>query len=297
MVRPAAALVLACALGLPAAAYAGQRELPKEPHRPGAPAAAAPAAPADQAVSTQAARETRGDLQRILQQYPPSLGRVLRLDPTLLDSQDYLQPYPQLAAFLAQHPEVSHNPSYFLPPFGDDPQTADPKDRAFAMWNKVLEGFTALLVFGTIFGGVVWLIRTAIDHRRWAKMSKVQTDVHTKLLDRFTSNEDLIAYIQTPAGRRFLESAPIVVDGPRSLGAPLGRILWSLQVGAVLAIAGIGIEIVAARAIDEVAQPLSAIGIVVIALGIGFGVSSALAYVMSRRLGLLESAAPAEPRG
>ena len=26
----------------------------------------------------------------------------------------YLQPYPQLATFLAGHPEVAHNPSYFF---------------------------------------------------------------------------------------------------------------------------------------------------------------------------------------
>ena len=46
-------------------------------------------------------------------------------------------------------------------------------------------------------------------HRRWSRLSKIQTDVHNKLLDRFTSNEDLLAYIQTPVGRKFLESAPI----------------------------------------------------------------------------------------
>jgi hypothetical protein len=115
----------------------------------------------------------------------------------------------------------------------------------------------------------------------------VQTEVHNKLLDRFTSNEDLLAYIQTPAGRRFLESAPIPTESPRSIGAPLGRILWSIQAGAVLTVAGLGLQVVSARSIDEVAQPLSAVGIVVLAIGLGFGVSALLAYVLSRRLGLV----------
>jgi hypothetical protein len=294
MVRPAVVFILASALAVPTSTFAGQRRSAPEP------APAATAAPGgEQGVPTQGARETRSDLERLLEQYPPSLGRVLRLDPTLLTNQDYLTPYPALATFLAQHGEVAHNPSYFLARYDQTfGSPGDPKDRAYATWNKVLEGFTALLVFGTIFSGVVWLIRTAVDHRRWTKQTKIQTDVHTKLLDRFTSNEDLLAYIQTPAGRRFLESTPIVVDGPRSLSAPLGRILWSMQLAAILAIGGIGIEIVAARAIDEVAQPLSAIGIVVIAIGIGFGVSAALAYLMSRRLGLLgPEPAAAEPRG
>ena len=66
--------------------------------------------------------------------------------------------------------------------------------------------------FGMAIGVLVWLIRTIIDYRRWNRLSKVQTDVHTKLLDRFTANNDLLAYIQSPAGSKFLESSPIKLD-------------------------------------------------------------------------------------
>ncbi len=292
MVRPAVALILAGVLAVPTNVAAGQRKPAPEP----APSASA-AAP-ETVVSTQAARDTRTELQRVLQQYPPSLGRVLRLDPTLLTNADYLRPYPALASFLAQHSEVAHNPTYFLPQFVDEPVTPDPKDRAFTMWNRVLDGFMIVLFFGAIFSGIIWLIKTAVDHRRWAKLTKIQTDVHTKLLDRFTSNEDLITYIQTPAGRRFLESTPIAIDSPRALSAPLGRILWSLQIGVVLLVAGLGIELISARAIEDVAQPISAVGILVMAIGLGFALSAAIAYLMSRRLGLLGTEpAPTEPRG
>jgi hypothetical protein len=129
-------------------------------------------------------------------------------------------------------------------------------------------------------------------------MLKIQTDAHTKLLDRFTSNEDLLAYMQTPAGRRFFESAPIPVESPRALNAPIGRILWSAQVGTVLTLAGLGLELVAARAIEDIAQPLSAVGVVVIALGLGFCVSAFMAYVLSKRLGLIGGeSATSELRG
>ena len=54
-------------------------------------------------------------------------------------------------------------------------------------------------------------------------------------MDRFTANEDLLAYMQTPAAQRFLESAPLSLEAPsRPVGAPLSRILWSVQVGVVL---------------------------------------------------------------
>jgi hypothetical protein len=242
-------------------------------------------------VTQQAAQDTKNDLDRLLEQYPPSLPRVLRLDPTLLSNPAYLQPYPGLSAFLAQHPEIEHNPSYF---FGTDNQggfyRADPQQRAIEMWRSTIEGFTIASVILVIASALVWLIKTLIDHRRWTRLSKIQTDVHTKLLDRFNSNEDLLAYIQTPAGRKFLESAPIPLDTPRSIGAPLGRILWSVQVGAVLGVGGIGLMIVAGRTVDEVREPLGALGVVAIALGIGFLISAVMAYVISQRLGLFHPA-------
>src|SRR5215210_4470748 len=60
------------------------------------------------------AGQTRDRLVQLFEKYPPALGRVLKLDPSLLSDQRYLAPYPALASFLSQHPEVAHNPGYFL---------------------------------------------------------------------------------------------------------------------------------------------------------------------------------------
>ena len=139
------------------------------------------------------------------------------------------------------------------------------------------------------------LIKTLIDHRRWTRLSKIQTDVHTKILDRFSSNDDLMAYIQTPAGRKFLESSPISIDTPRSLSAPLGRILWSAQAGAVLTVLGLGITLVSRNALEEVAPPLAAMGAVVISLGVGFLVSAFLAYTLTRRFRLMPDSTDGAP--
>jgi hypothetical protein len=274
-------------LAVAAGASAAQRQPAREPAT----------AESTQRGSTQAAQDTKDQLERLLQQFPPSLPRVLRLDPTLLSNQDYLQPYPALSEFLQQHPEVAHNPSYF---FGEENQfgysrNRDPQERAIDMWRSAIEGFTIGSVILAIAGALAWMIKTLIEHRRWSRLSKIQTDVHTKLLDRFSSNEDLLAYIQTPAGRRFLESAPIPLDAPRSIGAPLGRILWSVQVGSVLGVGGLGLVIVAQRAVEEVREPLGAFGVVAIALGIGFLVSAVMAYLLSQRLGLFQQPTSSHP--
>jgi hypothetical protein len=296
LTRNAVAAATLIYLALPQAARAAQpRTVPPALHERGAQAPLSPTTPSGNA------EEVRNQLDDLFRRYPPSLARVLGMDPTLLDNEAYLQPYPELASFLAAHPEVKHNPGFFLP--GSDPNRSGyrltPQDRALDMWNRTIEGFTIGVVLLTIASGVFWLLKSLIEHRRWSRLSKIQTDVHNKLLDRFTSNEDLLAYIQTPAGRKFLESAPIALDSPRSISAPVGRILWSAQVGAVLTVLGVGVEIVAGNAIEELSGPLAAIGAVITALGIGFLVSAVLAYLLSRRFGLMAGGdtTPHETRG
>src|SRR4249920_2056657 len=95
-------LLLAAA---PVPGMAGQSKPPAS-----RPAEAAPTA----TPALASAPETKERLRGILEQYPPSVGQVLRLDSSLLTRQDYLAPYPALAAYLTQHPEVAHNPVFFL---------------------------------------------------------------------------------------------------------------------------------------------------------------------------------------
>ena len=75
--------------------------------------------------------------------------------------------------------------------------------------NSISVGF---LLLGAALG-FGWIVRTALDHRRWQRVSKVQVDTHSKLLDRMSNNEDLRVYMESKAGRQFLESAPIALDG------------------------------------------------------------------------------------
>lgn len=243
-----------------------------------------------------AAGDTRAKLYDILDKYPPELGRVLKLDPSLLSNADYLAPYPALASFLASHPEVAHNSAYFLERVpGPDASAApmDARSEAMRMWRDMSDGLAVFVIMVTVTLSLMWLIKTLLDWRRWTRLARVQAEVHAKLLDRFTANEDLLAYIQTPAGRRFLESGPVLTEsGPRPIGAPVSRILWSFQVGVVLTIAGLGLLIVSGRAIPEVGQGLAVLGVLAIALGLGFVLSGVAAWIISRRMGLFDAIIP-----
>ncbi|MBI3492269.1 MAG: hypothetical protein HY047_10885 [Acidobacteria bacterium] len=243
------------------------------------------------AIADQNAERTREQLRETLDRYPPSLRQVLRLDPSLLTKSDYLTPYPSLAAFLAQHPEVAHNPTYFIggPTFTNEGFSTS-RAMVDIMTDLSVTSFfiTAILVVG-------WIARSVLEHKRWQQAMKTQTEAHTKLVDRMASNEDLLAYVQSAAGQRFLMAAPLLPTlepASRSMGAPIGRILWSMQTGIVVGLAGVGLWIAKSNVIVEVAQPLIVFGILGMAVGLGFVLSSLVSYALSRQLDLLQSSAP-----
>ena len=246
-------------------------------------ASQAPPAP----VFQQNAEQTRQELSSILREYPPSLAQVLRLDPSLLNSQDYLKMYPRLADFVATHPEVLHNPTFFI---GREPQRDDPRGESFSIAREIVQGLSIVLVISAIATGVVMIFRTAINQSRWSRVARTQEEIHSKLMDRMASNQDLLAYIQSPAGRNFLESAPISLDpGHSGIGSPIGRILVSIQTGVVLTFAGAGLYIAVRRLEpNPAAEPFSVIATLAIAVGIGFIVSAGLSYAFSKRLGLIQ---------
>jgi hypothetical protein len=237
----------------------------------------------------ESAEDTRDRLRQLLEEYPPTVAQVLRLDPSLLTQSDYLTTYPKLAAFFAEHPEVAHNPAFFLGDSGY--RLVDNRARVLNLMEGVFAGIAGLIVFSTIAGLLVWVIRSVINYRSWLRATKIQTDTHTKIFDRLSSNEELMAYVQSTAGQRFLTSASLTVDVlPRTVGAPLGRILWSMQAGVVVALAGAGLWVAKASVLEEVAQLLHVVAVLAMAIGVGFIVSALLAYALSHRLGLLESA-------
>ena len=77
---------------------------------------------------------------------PPSVGEVLRLDPTLMTNPAYLASYPALQTFLAAHPDVLKNPGYYFDRF----EVGYYQPPATQILREILSGGAALSVFGTI---------------------------------------------------------------------------------------------------------------------------------------------------
>jgi hypothetical protein len=240
------------------------------------------------------ARAVRAQLMGIFQQYPPSVRQIFQLDPTLLTNANYLAMYPGLAAYLTQHPEIAHNPTFYIgTPEAYGGYGGYQDDSIGRNISRIIEPLAVAAVVITMISIFGWIIRAIMNHRRWLRVSKLQTDMQNKLLERFTSNEEMLAFIGTAAGQRFLESASVPSEtGPKNLSAPVGRILWSIQLGIVILVGGVGLVIVSYQLSDfpEGITTFQVIGGIIIALGIGFILSALGSFLLSRRLGLMDPA-------
>jgi hypothetical protein len=245
----------------------------------------------------QRAEETRRQLERIMDAYSPALGQVLKLDPSLMSNGPYLAPYPELVLFLQGHPEVLRDPAYFLDFINIAPSQAQASPEAQTRWETMRmwrDFFFSITVFAGFAAAVLalgWLIRYIVGHRRWLRTVRLQSEVHGRLMERFTSNEELMAYIQSPAGRQFLQGLPAApeIAATPAVAPPVNRILWSVQSGLVIGSAGAGLLVIREYLIEEIAEVLLVFGVLGVSLGIGFALAAGASYILSQRLGLFDA--------
>ncbi|MGO4517837.1 hypothetical protein AB4Y89_18735 [Terriglobus sp. 2YAB30_2] len=229
----------------------------------------------------------------------PTLTQVLTTDPTLLADDAYINRVnPELARFLAQHPEITRNPDFYL--FAEFPEQrgrhTEPLRRRgnnnnqmnlLELKRQYMMDIMQALIFAGAIGSLMWLIRILLENRRWSRVFRLQSDIHGKLIERFATTDNLMEYMGTESGRRFLEAAPIPMGMERQrMSGGLGRVIASLQIGLVLALLGLGLVLLR-HSLPEFAAPLLVAGVVIMMPGIALLLSAAITWRVSSRLGLL----------
>ena len=139
------------------------------------------------------------------------------------------------------------------------------------------EDIVIVPMFIGFFAWLVWVVFSTI--RRY-KIAKLQAEIQHKLLDRFSSSQDLLAYAQTDAGKRLLES--LRVEGV----SPYARIIGALQISIVMVAFGAALLFLRGR-VSGAEEGFLVFGTLTTVLGIGFGLSGAASYYLSRSFGLL----------
>lgn len=276
-----------------------QQTPPRRPAPPVAAAPAAPAAPIDEANAS----ELQNQLMELLRT-SPTLTMVVARDPSLLSDQQYVERNnPDLAKFLAAHPEVARDPTYYLFSQLTDRRGGRSEALERAVWPDVVgrggrnEGAGERIFDQNIGPGIMglsliaaflWLIHTLLENRRWNRMLRLQSEVHGKLIDRFSSNQELVAYMGTDAGRHFLEASPIAIDPQKGPQIPnvVSRVLVPLQIGIVLTLLGIGLLAIR-HYIPDGDVPMLVFGMLALMPGIGLILAAGVSWALANHLGLM----------
>lgn len=143
------------------------------------------------------------------------------------------------------------------------------------------QDIVATIAIPGMFAWFAWIIFSTI--RRY-KIAKLQAEVQTKLLEKVSSAQELLAYAQTEAGKELLQSLKV------ERISPYGRIIGALQTGIILMFFGAALLILRAH-VSSGGEGFVVSGTLICALGIGFALSAATSYYLSKSFGLLNGAA------
>jgi hypothetical protein len=256
--------------------------------------------PATPTVTTTADAGATQEKLLMLLRVSPTLSNVVANDPSLLSNQDYVSHNnPELAQLLQDHPEVGRNPGFYL--FSDLEQPGQRRDYQLLRpkWGFgpapdsrheteiVIDQVGPVLALGCFAVFAFWFTRMISESRRWGRLLKLQSEVHGKLIDRFGNNQELLAYMQTEAGRRFLEAVPLTTESSRQrVPNVVARVLTTLQAGIVMLLLGAGLLLVR-NSVPDGETTMLIFGMIILMPGIGFTISAGVTWVLAKRLGLM----------
>jgi hypothetical protein len=143
------------------------------------------------------------------------------------------------------------------------------------------EQIAVSLVLMTLLFSIVYIIRGVMESYGRGRSEKLEAELYSKMVDKFGTSQDLVAYLQTEAGQSFLKAAP------PERARPFGRILNSVQAGLVLIALGVSLLAVRGSVGPNGQEPLAVFGTIALSLGIGLLASGGASWFLSKKLGLI----------
>ena len=129
-----------------------------------------------------------------------------------------------------------------------------------------------MLVFLASLATAGWMFYLALETGKGQRRIKAQTELHGRLLDKFSSAHEVVEFLQTPGGAQFVDS----ISSDRE--EPSNGILRSTHRGIILVIVAGGFLFLNWYYRSSGENPLLVIGVILLCLGIGFLVSACLLY-------------------
>lgn len=134
-----------------------------------------------------------------------------------------------------------------------------------------------------ITGGAYVMIAVVVFFwmRARSQSAKMQAETQQRLIDRFTSAPELVSFLQSPEGQKFvngIEAVPKYTSRERIVAT----VRRSIIIG-ILGIACLALNI----PWETRSEVWMAAGVILLALGLAFGISAVVSMKMSKSMGLL----------
>ncbi len=151
---------------------------------------------------------------------------------------------------------------------------------------------TSIVAITSVFGTLSFLVWVITDGLRRRRQLQVVSDFHNKLVEKMQTPKELSDFLDSPGGAKFMDSIAM------ERSHPAHRILRATQVGIVLGAAGVGCRLVGAQNLiaAEATEGFVVLGILLMSIGVGYLVSAAVSYGLSRSLGLFDADAASTAR-
>ena len=136
--------------------------------------------------------------------------------------------------------------------------------------GNAAEGILALLVPFAFFATILVICWLLLRYRQTRMQARAE--FHKQLLDKFTSGREFAEFLESKGSQRFLRELWSQSMGPKD------RILNAMRIGIVLAVLGLGMLGLSLTRTGFVVP-----GVLVLALGAGFLVSTAISHRLSKQ--------------
>jgi hypothetical protein len=141
--------------------------------------------------------------------------------------------------------------------------------------NHISNSDAAWIAFAALFPVLLYLLFSAYQTRQ-------RIAVRQAVIDKFSAGEDFAAFLQSPAGQKFVTD----LSGSDS---PVRAVVGAVQKGIVLMLLGGGVWWVGANLESE--AEVASLGVLLLCVGAGLLISAGISYRMSKSLGLMSSPA------
>lgn len=143
------------------------------------------------------------------------------------------------------------------------------------------ETMAMIVILPTFTVVTAWAFKTVLNFFQNQKLVRLHYALQDKVLDKLGTSPEAIDYMNSDAGEKMFALAT------KERANPYARILTALQAGAVIGLLGIGFLVIPSLVPHEGSEAFTVIGVLALCLGLGFITSSAAAFVVSKKWGLI----------